>query len=150
MKDLLLAGISHGVLDSFVFHQHPTTMGSFRDMIVYRKAFQLAMSVYALSKKLPTEERYALIDQMRRSSRSVCVNFAEGYRKRRYKAHVIAKLTDCDMENTETQVHLDFAVACGYVKQSDVDPLIALSEEVGAMLNSLIEHPERIMPKGTR
>lgn len=125
-------------------------MGTFRDMIVYQKAFGLAMSVFALSKRLPAEEKFALVDQMRRSSRSVCVNFAEGYRKRRYKAHFIAKLTDSDMENTETQVHLDFAVACGYIAQTDIDPLLGLSREVGAMLSSMIERPDKFTPAGMR
>ena len=118
-------------------------MGSFRDLIVYKKAFTLAMDVFALSKRFPKDERYTLTDQVYRSSRGVCANLAEAYRKRRYQAAFIAKLTDCDAENTETQVHLDFAVGCGYVAQVDIDVLLARSEEVGVMLNSMMEHPEK-------
>lgn len=76
-------------------------MGTFRDLIVYRKAFQLAMEIFELTKKFPVEEKYSLIDQIRRSSRSVVICLAEGYRKRRYTAHFVAKATDSDMENTE-------------------------------------------------
>lgn len=118
-------------------------MGSFRDLIVYKKAFTLAMHVFELSKRFPKEERYSLTDQCRRSSRSVCTNTAEAYRKRRYQAHFISKITDADTENTETQVHLDFAVACKYVAQEDIAQLVAMSEEVGIMLNSMMEHPEK-------
>jgi four helix bundle protein len=118
-------------------------MGSFRDLIVYQKAFKLAMDLFRLSKQFPKEERFDLTDQIRRSSRGVCTNLAEAYRKRRYKAAFIAKLTDSDAENTETQVHLDFAVACGYATQDEVTPLLAASEEVGVMLNSMMENPDK-------
>jgi four helix bundle protein len=81
-------------------------MGTFRDLIVYKKAFDLAMEIFEMTKSFPAEEKYSLIDQIRRSSRSVCANIGEGYRKRRYPAHFIAKITDSDMENTETQYGL--------------------------------------------
>lgn len=116
-------------------------------MIVYQKAFDLAMRVFHLTKKFPSAERFDLTSQVRRCSRSVCANFGEAYRRKRYKAHLVAKLTDPDSENTETQVHLDFAVACGYATAEEVAPLYALSEEVGLMLNSLIETPEKMMRK---
>ncbi|MBX2973357.1 MAG: four helix bundle protein [Flavobacteriales bacterium] len=122
-------------------------MAGFRDMIVYQKAFDLAMRVFHLTKKFPSAERFDLTSQVRRCSRSVCANFGEAYRRKRYKAHLVAKLTDPDSENTETQVHLDFAVACGYATAEEVAPLYALSEEVGLMLNSLIETPEKMMRK---
>lgn len=93
-------------------------MGTFRDLIVYRKAFELAMEIFEMTKSFPKEEKYSLIDQIRRSSRSVCANIGEGYRKRRYVAHFIAKVTDSDMENTETQVWLDFSLSCKYITEN--------------------------------
>lgn len=122
-------------------------MAGFRDMIVYQKAFDLSVRIFKLTKKFPKEEMFGLTSQIRNSSRSVCANFGEAYRRRRYKAHMVAKLTDSDSENTETQVHLDMAVACDYLTQAEVAPLLALSEEVGLMLNSLIENPEKLLLK---
>ena len=122
-------------------------MAGFRDMIVYRKAFDLAMGVFNLTKKFPKEEMFGLIAQVRNGSRSTCANFGEAYRRRRYEAHMVAKLTDSDSENTETQVHLDIALACNYATAEEVKPLLALSEEVGLMLNSLIEHPKKFLLK---
>ncbi|HMC96665.1 MAG TPA: four helix bundle protein, partial [Flavobacteriales bacterium] len=119
----------------------------FRDMIVYQKSFDLAVRIFQLTKKFPKEEQFGLTSQIRNSSRSTCANFGEAYRRRRYKAHLVAKLTDSDSENTETQVHLDMAVACGYATAQEVAALIALSEEVGLMLNSLIENPEKLLLK---
>jgi len=122
-------------------------MAGFRDMIVYQKAFDLSVRIFKLTRKFPKEEMFGLTSQIRNSSRSVCANFGEAYRRRRYKAHMVAKLTDSDSENTETQVHLDMAVACEYLTQAEVAPLLALSEEVGLMLNSLIENPEKLLLK---
>lgn len=122
-------------------------MAGFRDMIVYQKAFDLSVRIFKLTRKFPKEEMFGLTSQIRNSSRSVCANFGEAYRRRRYKAHMVAKLTDPDSENTETQVHLDMAVACDYLTQAEVAPLLALSEEVGLMLNSLIENPEKLLLK---
>jgi four helix bundle protein len=92
-------------------------MGSFRDLIVYRNAFKLAMDVFKLTKSFPPEEKYSLISQIRNSSRSVCSSIAEGYRKRKYPAHFVSKISDADMENSETQVWLDFSLSCKYIKQ---------------------------------
>lgn len=116
-------------------------------MIVYQKAFELAVRIFKLTKTFPKEELFGLTSQVRNSSRSTCANFGEAYRRRRYKAHLVAKLTDSDAENTETQVHLDMAVPCEYATQEQVAPLIALSEEVGLMLNHLIENPEKLLLK---
>jgi four helix bundle protein len=93
----------------------------FRNLILYKKAFALAMDIYNISKKFPKEELYALTSQIRRSSRSVCSNIGEGYRKRMYEAHFISKISDSDMENTETQVWLDFALACEYFTKDVFD-----------------------------
>jgi four helix bundle protein len=84
-------------------------MGSFRDLLVYKKAFALAREIFEMTKGFPKEETYSSSDQIRRSSRSVCSGIAEGYRKRRYQAHFISKMTDSDIENSETGVWLDFS-----------------------------------------
>jgi len=122
-------------------------MASFRDLIVYKKAFQLAMEIFHMTKTFPKEEKFSLIDQIRRSSRSVCANIAEGYRKRRYVAHFVAKATDSDMENSETQVWLDFSLACEYINKEMYNDKTAKSEEVGRLLNDIIENPEKYMNK---
>ena len=88
---------------------------SYRDLEVYQAAFSAAMNIFKSSKRFPTEERYSLTDQMRRSSRSVCANLGEAWRKRRYKAAFIAKLIDCQSEATETQIWIEFAVKCQYL-----------------------------------
>ena len=112
-------------------------------MVVYKKAFETSMMVFRLSKKFPVEERYSMTDQCRRSSRSVCAQMAEAFRKRRYPLHFVSKLTDCDAENSETQTWLDFAVACEYVSQADIDKAMALSKEVGNLLNAMINNPDK-------
>jgi four helix bundle protein len=87
-------------------------MSTFRDLKVYQKAFKLAMVIYELTKLYPDEEKFGLTIQIRKSSRSVCSSIGEGYRKRKYPAHFVSKLTDADMENLETQVWLDFSLSC--------------------------------------
>src|SRR5438874_10225936 len=87
----------------------------FRDLDVYQNALATGLRVYELSKKFPAEERYALTDQIRRSSRSVCANIAEAWRKRRYEAAFVSKLSDSEEEAAETEVHLDFGLDCGYL-----------------------------------
>ena len=86
-------------------------MGSFRDLKVYQKAFILAMDIFKMTKDFPEEEKYALTTQIRKSSRSVCSSVGEGYRKRKYQAHFVSKMTDSDMENSETLVWLDFSLS---------------------------------------
>jgi four helix bundle protein len=120
---------------------------TFRDLTVYKKAFTLAMEIYQLSKKFPQEERYSLTDQVRRSSRSVCSCVGEAYRKRQYKAHFVSKSSDADMENTETRVWLDFALSCQYITQEVWNELERQSEEVGKLLNHMIENPEKYSRK---
>jgi len=118
-------------------------MGNHRDLIVYKKSFDLAMKIFRVSKQFPKEEIFGLTGQMRRSSRSVCSCLAEGYRKRKYPAHFISKLTDCDMENTETQVWLDFSIACEYIDQQLYDELFQASSEVGRLIGHMLENPEK-------
>ncbi len=119
---------------------------SYKSLIAYQKAFALAMKIFKISKRFPKEEMFGLTDQMRRSSRSVCSNMAEGYRKRRYEAHFISKLTDADMENTETQVWLDFALACEYIIQEEFNDLYNDTEEVGRLLSYMMENPTKFLP----
>ena len=118
-------------------------MGDFRDLLVYKKAFNLAMEIFEVSKSFPKEETYSLTDQIRRSSRAVCSNIGEAYRKRRYEAHFISKCTDSDSENTETQVWLDFSLACKYTSKAMYTELIAKAEEVGKLVNHMINNPEK-------
>ena len=92
---------------------------SHRELEVYQRAFDAAMRIFDLSKRFPRVEMYSLTDQMRRSSRSVCANLAEAWRKRRYAAAFISKLSDSEGEAAETQVHIEFAVKCGYLTRAD-------------------------------
>lgn len=116
-------------------------MGTFRDLIVYKKAFQLAMEIFEMTKDFPKKEKFSLIDQIRRSSRSVCSCIGEGYRKRRYVAHFVSKTTDSDMENTETQVWLDFSLACKYITEDIHKEKLGKGEEVGRLLQDMIKNP---------
>src|SRR6266404_5486833 len=88
---------------------------SHRELKVYKKAFEAAMTIFEWSKRFPKEETYSLTDQIRRSSRSVCTNLAEAWRKRRYEAAFVSKLSDSDGEAAETEVHLEFAFSCSYL-----------------------------------
>jgi four helix bundle protein len=115
---------------------------SAKELEVYRKAYALAMRIFQLSKGFPPEERYALTGQIRRSSRSVCMNLREAWAKRRYAAHFVSKLTDCDGENGETDTSLDFARDCGYISPDEHADLVAQSQEVGRMLGSMIRNPK--------
>ncbi len=119
----------------------------FQDLLAYKKSFELAMSIYHLSKKFPTEEKYSLTDQIRRSSRSVSANIAEATRKRRYINHFISKLTDSDAENSETQSWLEYCLACGYINQENFDHLTAISLEVGKLLNYMMSNPDSSLKK---
>ncbi len=115
---------------------------SHRDLDVYQKVFQASMQIFELSKVFPQEEKYSLTDQIRRSSRSVCANLAEAWRKRRYQAAFISKLSDCEGEAAETQVWLEFAVHCGYMTRDEGNMLYRTYEEVLATLVGMINHPE--------
>ena len=118
-------------------------MGSFRKLIVYQIAFKLAMDIFKLTKEFPPEEKYDLIHQIRKSSRSVCPAIAEGYRKRQYPAYFVAKISDADMENSETQVWLDFSLSCKYLLKDIYMELLESSEEVGKIFNHMIENPDK-------
>ena len=115
----------------------------YKSLKAYQKAFELAMQVFEITKTFPKEERYALTDQIRRSSRSVCSNIGEGYRKRLYPKHFIAKLSDADMENSETQVWLEFALACKYITEEVKNELHKKSEDAGKLIGYMIQNPEK-------
>src|SRR5438552_2495805 len=114
---------------------------SAKDLDVYCKARELAMLIFRVSQRFPAEERYALTGQIRRSSRSVCMCLREAWAKRRYGAHFVSKLTDCDGENAETDTSLDFAKDCNYLSPDEHKDLSARCAEVGKMLGSMIQNP---------
>ncbi len=112
------------------------------ELEVYQKAFAAAMEIFELSKRFPKEETYSLTDQIRRSSRSVCANLAEAWRKRRYERAFISKLSDCEAEAAETQVWLEFAVKCGYLHRDTAAPLYKAYDEMLGTIVGMITHPE--------
>lgn len=112
---------------------------SFRDLIVYQKARELQREVFRLSASFPKDEIFALTSQIRRSSRSIGANIAEAWGKRRYEAHFVSKLTDADSEQLETQHWIGTAVECAYWTKDMTTPLIRKSEEVGRLLNGMME-----------
>ena len=120
---------------------------SAKELIVYQKSFATAMAVFEASKSFPQEERYALTSQIRRSSRSVSLNLREAWAKRRYEAHFISKLTDCDGENGETDTSLDFALACGYISEETHRDICEANSEVSRMLSSIIRDPDKFLLK---
>ena len=100
------------------------------------------MDIFLASKSFPGEEKFALTSQIRRSSRSVCLNLREAWAKRRYEAHFLSKLTDCDGENAETESALDFAKDCEYITVAQFQKMSSLNREVGKMLGSMIAKPD--------
>lgn len=112
-------------------------INSVRDLEVYKLAFGAAMEIFQISKNFPPEERYSLTDQIWRASRSVCSNLGEAWRKRRYRAVFINKLTDAQQEASETQTWLDFCLACGYINQKTFERLDQEYEKILGKLNSM-------------
>jgi len=122
-----------------------------QDMDVYKKAFAAAMQVFELSKDFPKEETYSLTDQIRRSSRSVCANLAEAWRKRRYEAALVSKLNDAEAEAAESQTWLEFAVRCKYLGRDVGKQLFKGYDEVISMLVAMINNSNSwVLPSGTR
>ena len=115
---------------------------NFRETRVYKLAYELAMEIFEISKSFPKEERYSLTDQIRRSSRSVCANIGEAYRKKFYPAHFVSKCTDADTENTETGIWLNFSHLCKYITEETHTKLLSKNEEVGRLIHHMIAHPE--------
>jgi four helix bundle protein len=112
------------------------------DLEVYQRGMEAAMVIFEASKSFPKEETYSLTDQIRRSSRSVCANLAEAWRKRRYQAAFISKLTDVEGEAAETQVWIEFAARCAYLAREQADSLYCTYEAILRTLVGMINHPE--------
>ncbi len=124
---------------------------SHRDLEVYQTAFDAAMEIFELSKKFPIEERYSLTDQIRRSSRSVCANLGEAWRKRRYEAAFVAKLNDCEAEAAETQIWIEFAVKCNYLEVEAGRQLYRTYDLILGKLVKMIANPSPwLMPKARK
>ena len=126
-------------------HRQLINMGSYKDLEVYKKAHALAMAIFEISKSFPAEEKYSLTDQVRRSSRSVCANLGEAYRRRKYPAHFLSKLTDSDAENTETEIWIQFAFDCKYINETNFRELSEKSSEVGRMIGYMLNHPDKFL-----
>ncbi len=119
--------------------EKPGYAKSFRDLVVYQKARSVAKAIFDVTKSFPREEMYSLTDQMRRSSRSIGAQIAEAWAKRRYEKHFISKLTDADGEQQETQHWADTADDCGYLEKEEAEKLNADLNEIGRMINSMID-----------
>lgn len=115
----------------------------FKTLLAYKKGFELAMEIFQISKTFPQSEQFALTSQIVRSSRAVCSAIAEGYRKRQYEKHFRSKLSDADSENSETQLWLDFAIACGYISEEKKKELDFKSKEIGKLINYMINNPDK-------
>jgi four helix bundle protein len=122
----------------------------FTDLIGWQKAFDLGLQVFERTKTWPRDERFALVDQVRRSSRSVSANIAEAWGKRRYEAHFVSNLSDADSELLETEDWLLFAKAHGYLAAADFDTIYALMREIGRILGSIMQHPAPFLLRDAR
>jgi four helix bundle protein len=122
-------------------------INSYKDLRVYQKAMDLAMEIFQLTKTFPKEEKYSLVDQIRRSSRSVCTNIAEAWRKRRYKAAFIAKLSDSETEACETQVWLEFSLRCEYLNSGKAKILDEEYNRILAQIVSMIDGADKWLIK---
>lgn len=110
-------------------------------------AFEAAKEIFKISKSFPAEEKYSLTDQIKRSSRSVCTCIGEGYRKRKYPKYFSLKMTDADGEASETSIWLDFALSSDYIENNVHERMIKLYDEIGRMLSSMAENPEKFVPR---
>ena len=120
-------------------------MGDYRTLLAFKKSFALSMQIHQISKKFPSEEKFGLTAQIRNSSRSVCVNIVEAYKRRRYKDYYISKLNDSETENAETQVWLDFALACTYVNEELYQELTSENNEVAKLVLYMINNPDKFL-----
>ena len=121
-----------------------------RDLEVFQKAFESSMEIFELSKSFPKEEVYSLTDQLRRSSRSVCANLAEGWRKRRYRNAFIQKITECEGEAAETQVWLEYSVKCGYLARDSGVKLYRIYDEILRTFVGMVNHPKSWLLPGKK
>ena len=118
---------------------------SAKELTVYQRAYAQALEVFRATQSFPREERYSLIDQVRRSSRSVCTNLREAWSKRRYEAHFVSKLSDADGENAEVDTWLDLARDCGYLDEDAHQRLVSINMEVGKMLGAMMSKPDSFL-----
>jgi len=121
-----------------------------RDLDVYKMAFEAAMQIFEKSRSFPVEERYSLTDQVRRSSRSVCANLAEAWRKRRYEASFLSKLSDAEAEAAETQVWVEFAFKCSYLSENILQELSVAYDNILGKIVSLINNPQQWLLPGAK
>ena len=122
-------------------------IAEYKDLRVYQAAMKAAMRIFEITKRFPNEEKYSLTDQIRRSSRSVCANIAEAWRKRRYQAHFVSKLSDSETEAEETRVWLEFSWRCGYTSQTEAYELDADYNKIIGQLVRMIDRPEQWLIK---
>jgi four helix bundle protein len=115
----------------------------YRELRVYQAAMEAAMQIFVLTKNFPVEEKYSMVDQMRRSSRSVCANLGEAWRKRRYRAHFVSKLSDAEGEAEETRVWLEFACRCSYLSNTQAEELDNLYDKIIGQLVRMMSNPEQ-------
>jgi four helix bundle protein len=120
-----------------------TNYGGFRDLIVYQKSYSLAMEIFEITLTFPKEERYSLVDQIRRSSRSVPANIAEAWVKRKYPKSFVSKLLDSLAEEAETEVWIDMSKDCKYIDEQLHISLLERYQEIAKMLNSMINTPDK-------
>lgn len=119
----------------------------YKSLKVYQLAFEAAKEIFRISKSFPAEEKYSLTDQIKRSSRSVCTCIGEGYRKRKYPNYFSLKMTDADGEATETSIWIDFALSSEYIDNETHAKMMKLYDEIGRMLSSMSENPEKFIPR---
>lgn len=122
-------------------------INSFRDLIVYQKAYEVSMEIFEISKEYPKEEKYSLTDQIRRSSRSVCANISEAWAKRIYIKHFVSKLTDSLGEEYETETWIQYSKDCNYITTDQFKKFMDKCDEVRKMLISMINNPEKFCKK---
>jgi four helix bundle protein len=120
-------------------------MKNFKELAAYKKSYKNAMDIFEISKLFPKEEKYSLTDQIRRSSRSIPANIAEAYRKRRYPNHFISKLSDADMECSETHVWIDFCLDCTYISKEQHQNLLNQYIEIGKLIGYMIKNPNKFL-----
>jgi four helix bundle protein len=122
-------------------------MGNFNDLEIYQIAFKQAMEIFEMTKNFPANEKFELVSQIRRSSRAVCSNISEGYRKRHYRPYFLNKLSDADMENTETINWIYFCGSCNYITREKQDQLLQKCHSIGRLLNYMLKNPEKFQSK---
>lgn len=120
-------------------------MGNFRELIAYQKSYKLALEIFSITQIFPSDEKYGITSQIRRSSRSVSANLAEAYRRRRTLKHFVSKLNDAETENLETEIWLDFSRDCGYTDSSIHQKLMNINNEVGKLIFYMINNPQKFM-----